>query len=82
MQAKNFEEKREYGVDFAVKNTLLGILKQVCFLWNRTVVVVVDKLSSTSVDFIRSEVDESLSTTTTTVLFQRKPTCFKMYSTE
>ena len=31
------------------------ILKQVGFLWNRTVVVVVDKLSSTSVDFIRSE---------------------------
>ena len=25
-----------------------------------------------------TEVDESLSTTTTTVLFQRKPTCFKM----
>ena len=30
-------------------------MKQVGFLWNRTVVVVVDKLSSTSVDFIRSE---------------------------
>ena len=30
-------------------------LKQIGFLWNRTVVVVVDKLSSTSVDFIRSE---------------------------
>ena len=28
---------------------------QVGFLWNRTVVVVVDKLSSTSVDFITSE---------------------------
>ena len=28
-------------------------MKQVGFLWNRTVVV--DKLSSTSVDFIRSE---------------------------
>ena len=36
-------------------DTLLLILKQVGFLWNRTVVVVVDKLSSTSVDFIRSE---------------------------
>ena len=32
-----------------------NILKQVGFLWNRTVVVVVDKLSFTSVDFIRSE---------------------------
>ena len=31
------------------------ILKQVGFLWNKTVVVVVDKLSSTSVDFLRSE---------------------------
>ena len=31
------------------------ILKLVGFLWNRTVVVVVDKLSSTTVDFIRSE---------------------------
>ena len=30
-------------------------MKQVGFLWNRTVVVVVDKLSSTSVDFFRSE---------------------------
>ena len=30
-------------------------LKLVDFLWNRTVGVVVDKLSSTSVDFIRSE---------------------------
>ena len=30
-------------------------MKQVGFLWNRTVVIVVDKLSSTSVDFIRSE---------------------------
>ena len=30
-------------------------MKQVDFLWNRTVVVVVDKLSSTSVDFNRSE---------------------------
>ena len=27
-------------------------------------------------------VDESLSTATTSVLFQRKPTCFKIYSTE
>ena len=27
----------------------------VVFLWNRTLVVVVDKLSSTTVDFIRSE---------------------------
>ena len=91
-------------------------MKQVGFLWNRTVAVV-DKLSSTSVDFIRSEreleklhlcmesnrltehaqsllggvntsslsdlmksteVDASLSTTTTAVLFQRKPTCFKI----
>ena len=31
------------------------ILKQVGFLWNRTVVVVVDTLLSTSVDFIMSE---------------------------
>ena len=31
------------------------IVKQVGFLWNRTVVVVKDKLSSTTVDFIRSE---------------------------
>ena len=31
------------------------VLKEVGFHWNRTVVVVVDKLSSTSVDFIRSE---------------------------
>ena len=30
-------------------------MKKVDFLWNRTVVKVVDKLSSTSVDFIRSE---------------------------
>ena len=30
-------------------------LKQVGFHWNRTVAVVVDKLPSTSVDFIRSE---------------------------
>ena len=30
-------------------------LKRIGFLWNRKVVVVVDKLSSTSVDFIRSE---------------------------
>ena len=33
----------------------MSILKQVGFLWNRTVVVFVDKLSSTSVDFIRSD---------------------------
>ena len=31
------------------------ILKLVGILWNRTSVEVVDKLSSTSVDFIRSE---------------------------
>ena len=31
------------------------ILKQVGFLWNGTVVVVVDKFSSISVDFMRSE---------------------------
>ena len=31
------------------------ILKQVGFLWNRTVIIVVHKLPSTSVDFIRSE---------------------------
>ena len=31
------------------------ILKLVGILWNRTLVEVVDKLSSTSVDFIRSE---------------------------
>ena len=30
-------------------------MRQVGFLWNRRVVVIVDKLSSTSVDFIRSE---------------------------
>ena len=30
-------------------------MKEGGFLWNRTVVGVVDKLSSTSVDFIRSE---------------------------
>ena len=29
-------------------------MKEVGFLWNRTVVEVVDKLSSTSIDFIRS----------------------------
>ena len=57
---------------------------KVVFLWNRTVVAFVDKLSSTTVDFIRSEgelknylmkstvEDESLSTNATTVLFQRK----------
>ena len=34
-------------------------------------------------DLMKStEVDESLATTTTTVQFQRKPTCFKIYSTE
>ena len=34
-------------------------------------------------DLMKStEVDESLSTTTITVLFQRKPTCFRIYSTE
>ena len=31
------------------------LLKEAGFLWNRTVVVVLDKLSSTAVDFIRSE---------------------------
>ena len=31
------------------------VLKQVGFLWNRTVVVVVDELSSTAIDFIASE---------------------------
>ena len=34
-------------------------------------------------DLMKStEVDESLSTTTTTILFQRKPAWFKIYSTE
>ena len=86
------------------------ILKLVGILWNRTSVEVVDKLSSTSVDFIRperelenmclwtpykcmfssslsdlmmsTEVDESLSTTSTDVLFQRIPTNFKIKSTK
>ena len=39
------------------QRTSTSILKQVGFLWNKTVVVVVDKLSSTSVDFIRSEME-------------------------
>ena len=33
----------------------LSILKLVGILWNRTLVEVVDKLLSTTVDFIRSE---------------------------
>ena len=36
-------------------NTILNILKLFGILWNRTVVEVFDKLSSTTVDFIRSE---------------------------
>ena len=35
--------------------TLINILKLVGIIWNRTSAEVVDKLSSTSVDFIRSE---------------------------
>ena len=38
-----------------ISHSVDWFLKQVDFLWNRTVVVVVDKLSSTSVDFIKSE---------------------------
>ena len=38
-----------------ISHSVDKFLKQVDFLWNRTVVVVVDKLSSTSIDFIRSE---------------------------
>ena len=34
---------------------ITAILGQAGILWNRTVVIVVDKLSSTSIDFIRSE---------------------------
>ena len=47
----NTELAKQFG---HLKNTF-EFLKQVGFLWIRTVVVVVDKLSSTSVDFIRSE---------------------------
>ena len=32
-----------------------SVLKLVGILWNRTIIEVVDKLSSTTVDFIRSE---------------------------
>ena len=35
-------------------------INEVVFLWNRTLVVVVNKLSSTTVDFIRSEGTEKL----------------------
>ena len=44
-----------YLVDILASRTHLAIFKLVGNLWNRTSVEVVDKLSSTSVDFIRSE---------------------------
>ena len=52
---ESVEDETNYNCYTKEKVRMKLILEASWFLWNRTVVVVVDKLSSTSVDFVRSE---------------------------